>query len=244
MKKYTLTIVFACVATPLFAQKVELGVQINSGLFSFQGTEIKRDAYAFHIGDNMGIGDGQSEGGTSFGGRNGLNIGAGSNIKLVTSARLFFAAELGFDYSKSRVAINKIYWGGAEAAKGKVNLRFTTIYVAPTIGYRFSIQNMNIDLGIGLDLSRLISANEKMTAKSTESEKHLSYTRQQDIYEDKGYGLDLRPHANLKISYNRFGVFCGYSLGTTDYKKGLVGSTKPQYAYSRLWRIGLSYQFS
>lgn len=228
--------------TPLYAQKVEFGVQINSGLFSFKGTEIKRDAHAFTVGSSIGIGDDQSSGGTSFGGRNGLNIGAGSNIKLVTPTNLFFATELGFEYAKSRITIDKIYWDGIEAAKGKANLRFATIYLAPTIGYRFSIQNMNIDLGIGMDLSRLVSTSEKMTAKSTESVKHLSYLRPGNIYE--GYRFDCRPHVNLKISYKQFGAFCGFSQGTTDYKKGLAGSTQSLYAYSRLWRFGLSYQLT
>lgn len=244
LKKTILTLLTAAATIAGFAQKTELGVQLNSGLFSFHGDQVKRNAYVSYNDRDLSVGDSRSSGGTAFGGKNGLNMGVGFNLKHVTRIKVFFAAEVGFDYSKSRISIDKMYWNGEEPANGAANLRFATIYWAPTIGYRLSIQKVNIDLGLGVDVSRLIKSTEKMDARSTVSVKHLGYVREALLEQNKSYWFDLRPHANLKVSYKRFGAFCSYSLGTTNYIKGTVGTTALSHTYSRLWRFGLSYQFS
>ncbi|RYE00119.1 MAG: hypothetical protein EOP54_01350 [Sphingobacteriales bacterium] len=161
MKKTILTILIATGAMHGFAQKTELGVQINSGLFSFHGDRTKRNTYVSYNDRDLTIGDSRSSGGIGFGGKNGLNMGFGFNLKHITPAKVFFAAEAGFDYSKSRISINKMYWDGEEPAKGKANLRFATIYLVPTVGYRLPVRHINIDLGLGVDVSRLINSSEK-----------------------------------------------------------------------------------
>jgi len=252
MRKLVLSLLIAATTISGFAQKTELGVQLNSGLFSFHGEKIKRTGYVFLDDNNLTIEDNQSLGGIAFGGRNGLNTGFGFNLKYIASTKLFFAAEAGLEYSKSRITLKEGYQQNKETAKGKANLIFTTVYLAPTIGYRLRIKNINIDLGIGVDVSRLMHSTEKIIAEAAVPEKEFS-TRKEIIVNNirdismgsnKSSWFDVRPHANLKVSYKRVGAFCGYSIGTTDYKKGLTGSSDISHVNSRLWRFGLSYQFS
>ncbi len=236
MRKF-FTIIFVAIGISASAQKIEFGVQANSGLFSFVGESAKMNTNVYYNDQSR-----TASFGHSFGGRNGLNLGFAGNFKWVSTFNLFFASELGFEYSKSKIAVSSLYWEQEEAAKGKANLRLSSIYFAPTIGYRFKLNKVNIDLGVGVDVSRLVGSSKKVLAISKESYKKIDFVIAEYYHNTKGYQYDLRPHANLKIAYKQYGIFAGYSHGTTNYYKDMAGSSSVQYVTSRLWRMGISYQ--
>lgn len=234
MKKIIYTIFTTFLLTAACGQKTELQFQLNSGLFSFSGKSAENSSFINYSDQNK---SGYTN--NPYGSKSGLSFGVSGNIKRLTKNRLLFGTEIGFEILRSKTRITEIsgYTGSTTynyGANGQTFLNYYFLNLHPFIGYRIMAGNLPFDLTAGLDIGYCIDAKEKGKATATNG---MLYETSVDR---KTIKSDIRPRFQIATRYNKIGVFCGYSIGVTNYKPGYIGGTNECYA--RLLRFGLTYQ--
>lgn len=147
--------------------------------------------------------------------------------------RNIYGIGISFEELKTKVKITEANLGSTLTllVNGNSTLRNDFITLSPYIGQRLNDLKISIDLLVGLDLGFcLLSKEEGRISPNPESLPNVDNNLQRPV-------LDLRPRAQIKLLYNRYGFICGYSLGLINYQE--EANLK---AYNRLLRVGLSYQ--
>ncbi len=244
MKKYFTILAFvlaAGCALPSFAQKTEVHVSLNSGLFSFAGpsavraTSIITDSYVLTplSGNTSGYTN------SVAGKLPGTSYGLSTQMQRVSRRNFIIGIGLGYEDLRSKVLINEAsidagitYY--SRDAEGKTILSNQFINATPYLGYRIKMREVALDLTAGFDVGYLLNSKEIGKAKTAD----LVVTTSRD--RDWGIDFDVRPKAQIAISFQKFGTYAGYAVGIPNYYGEMAcGNSK---AYSRLMRFGVTYK--
>lgn len=234
MQKLFFTIVFPLITTISYAQKTEIGISLNSGLFSFTGQSAETVSF-------INYSDQTKSGYTNnpYGAKNGLCYGFSGSVKRISKKNIIAGLDLGYEVLRSKILINEIsgYTGNSTYnydAKGQTCLKYNFINLHPFLGYRFTSNNIIIDLTGGFDIAYCLKAKEAGNATSATGIKY------ETSIDRKTIKTDIRPRLQIATNYKKAGVYIGYSPGLANYKSRSLGGTNECYA--RLVRFGLTYQ--
>jgi hypothetical protein len=219
--------------TSVFAQKTEVRISLNSGLFSFTGESAEKTSW-------INYDDRNKRGYTNnpYGSRSGFSYGASVNVKQIVKRRLIAGLDLGYEILRSKISINGIsgYTGTSTYqidATGQTFLSSNSINLNPFIGYRMNIKKVNIDLTGGFDFAFINKINESGEAKADNLVYHTDVDRQT-------IKRDTRPRLQVSADYKRFGISLGKSFGLANYTEGRIGGTN--LCYARITRLGFTYK--
>ena len=227
--KHLITLFLLGALAPLsaLAQKTEVSINLNSGLYSYGGVAtISVSAINGTVYTN-----------NPYGTRGGLSYGLSFNAKRITRGNFVFGADLGYEMLRSKLKLDYMDVIGDIASnfEGRTYLNTSFINLFPYLGGRFWVSEQAFDLVGGADLGYILSAREKGDAKSVDNSSfHIETDRDR-----KNLKTDFRPRIQLSTRFDQVGAYVGYAQGVKDYKAGMVGG--PTGAYSRMWRVGLSY---
>jgi len=244
MKTITLTLLCLLAVTGLFAQKIELSVQANSGLFHYSGKSATKQSFILEANPNSG-----NYTNNPYGNHNGFSYGGDLQAQFVSKGGLIIGVQGGYDVLKSRVDITGVmpYYNGAIlyyniaapapfSATGETYLKDKFINVSPYVGYRIKLAKIKFDLMPGFDLGFNLSSREKGKAITTNGN---NTTYQTNL--DRGKTPDdIRLKFGVAAIYNKFGLTASYAHGITNYESKMVGGS-PE-VHSDLMRLGLSYR--
>lgn len=235
MKKIYFTFICLVLTSIAFAQKVEWGLSLNSGLFSFQGASVERSSSI-----NFNEESQKSYTNNPYGDKSGLGYGLSGFVKVVNTNHLIYGIDIGLESLNSQIQIEEVSgYGGSSnfnlSADGKTNLRYINLNTFPFIGYRLDFEKINVDVLSGLEVAFLMSSKEIGSAVTSDGTKYNTSLDRKTI------GTDLRPAFRIAVAYHRYGVYAGYSYGLSNYKSGYIGGVNE--VYSSLIRFGLTYNF-
>jgi hypothetical protein len=210
------------------AQQLEIRASLNSGLYAYRGdgaasvSQINSTTYTNNPYGSVG----------------GLSYGLSLNLRKVTRSNFIFGADLGYEMLRSKVKLKyaDVIGDIASEFEGRTYLNTAFINLFPYLGRRFNINKQRFDLIGGVDIGNVLRSTEKGDAKSVDnSQFHI-----QTSVDRKMLKSDFRPRIQLSTDFDKFGVYFGYSLGLRNYTAGLIGTSTD--AYSRMWRVGLTYR--
>lgn len=234
MKK--LLLFLAIFSLNYFHSQTEISVEANSGLFSFTGNSADSNSFII-VNDSWG----QSKyTNNPYGKKADLAIGISVNAKRIFKNKMFVGTSLGYESLKSKININEVSlnsdFGAPEqlSASGKTNFIENTINLFPYFGYRIPTKSVNFDVSAGVDFGFILSAKEKGSAKASNG-----YTYETNV-DRKNISTDFRPRIQVNATYQKFGVYLGYSFGTVNYLKDYIGGNFD--AKSKMLRFGITYQ--
>ncbi len=234
MKKALPILISLFCLTNVYAQKIELSIAANSGLFSFAGKSAESTSFI-----NSGVDKSLAYTNNPYGTRNGFSYGLSANAKTVIGKGLLLGLDLGYEKLSSETYITHVaYYNGTTnsniESNGKTNFNLHFLNIHPNFGYRFDAKT-TLDLTAGLDVGLVLNANEKSNARAKDGTDFSVDRERQTI------GADIRPRVQLGINLNKFGIYGGYAHGLTNYMKGYIGGG-PWEAKSRMIRFGVSYR--
>lgn len=208
---------------------MEYRVNLNSGLFAFRGVPAR--SATFMSGNSP-------ETYAPWGSRPGLSYGVSGSVMYVGKTGFLAGADLGYERTRSRIAIDRIglvgvYSSFSYAAEGETYFRQEALVLYPHLGYRMQLKPIQLDILIGLDLARYLSASEKGKAVAENGRNYFSDSKQKVV------ALDCRPRAQIAVNYRRISLYGGYSIGITNYNVEWAGGQNE--LYSGYLRFGASY---
>jgi hypothetical protein len=241
MKTKVLIFITSLILSNLYAQKTELRVSLNSGLFSFSGQSAERTS-------QLNIYNQSNSGYTNnpYGSKNGLCYGFSLNLKRITKQNTIYGLDFGYETLRSKISINivsgdfvSIFMGnpipmGGKVASGETFLNSNLLNLNPFVGHRFNSKKFPIDLVGGFDIGYVLSSKEIGNATAVDGTKYSSSVGRKTI------NIDFRPRIQVSTDYKKIGLYLGYSLGLVNYKSGYVGGTNE--AFSKLIRFGITYK--
>ncbi len=242
---YTLLILFIPALSS--AQKTEMILSLESGLFSFRGHSAENTSFlnVYKFGSSF-------EGYTNnpFGSKSGITQGVSFNIQRINKRKLFAGISVGFENLPSKTDLVQVYLPVSTTSPGTVihvganpnapvlghtYLSNRCITLNPYIGFRFPTEyGAAIDFQAGFDAAYIMSSRENGRAELPNG---TVYTTSVDR---KYISLDIRPRLQATVHYRRAGLFAGYSHGLINYKEGWVGGINE--AYSNYLRFGAQYR--
>jgi len=227
--KYFFTLFLFVLLTPLFskAQQLEIRASLNSGFYSYRGNGA----------ESVSRINGTTYTNNPYGSNGGLSYGLSLNARKVTKSNFIFGVDLGYEMLRSKVKLEYFDVIGDIASdfEGKTYLNTSFINLFPYLGGRFNINERAFDLVGGLDIGYVLSSREKGDAKSIDNAQfHIETSRDR-----KNINADFRPRIQLSTDFDKIGLYIGYSHGIRNYKADLIGMDVE--AYSRMWRVGLTY---
>ncbi|MEJ5961575.1 hypothetical protein [Pedobacter immunditicola] len=212
----------------LKAQQLEVRGSLNSGFYSYSGNGAVSVSRI----------NGTSHTNNPYGSRGGLSYGLSLNIRKVTKSNFIFGADLGYEMLRSKVKLDysDVIGDIASDFEGRTYLNTSFINLFPFLGRRFNMSQQAFDLVAGLDIGHVLKARENGDAKSTDNAAfHIETSRDR-----KSLNRDLRARIQLSTDFGKMGVYAGYAHGVRNYRAGLDGMTVE--AYSRMWRVGVTYR--
>jgi hypothetical protein len=214
----------------VYAQKPEIRVALNSGLYSFRGSGTVQES-ALNVNSSLGA----VYTNNPYGRNREISYGISGNLKFVAS-KFVFGLDLGYEVLRSKVGINAVYGdrGVTTDASGKAILSQGFVNIFPFAGYQLKGKLVSIDLIGGLDLAYCTSVREKANATSNGTVYTSSVDRKVEDF-------DYRPRVQAGINYQKFGAYAGYSFGLINYRRGLLGGPIT-FAQTSYIRFGISYQ--
>lgn len=257
MKKHLLVLAgLVLISSSLFAQKFELSVQANSGLFHFSG---KSATTTSQIIQGSATGDPKNYTNNPYGKQNGFSYGGNLQGQFVTKGGFICGLGAGYEVLRSQVDIDKytpiVYYNGvifditsndpSFPVKGHTNLQNQAINLNPYIGYRLQLKKVKLDILPGMDIGFMLKTRDKGKVKDNDGK---VYTVD---YERSKSPTDVRLHLGVVATYGKFGLNAGYAYGLTNYLSGLVSTSNSNQgeagsfsAHSRLMRLGVSYRIN
>ena len=269
MKKCLLTLFCILPAIGLYAQKIEVTVQANSGLFKYSGQSATNSSYLNQTPDGK-----TNYTNNPYGNENALSYGFSVQTQLVLKSGFLFGLQAGYDVLRSKVNLTGIYiynyqyyyflpFTSAVAyytppptgnGTGATYLQDQFINLSPYIGYRLHIKNVSLDVLPGMDIGLNISSYDKGKLTITDE---FNYAGPPPLFTsvmvNKGavyqtdYKLpdapkDIRLKLGLAATYKRFGITASYARGLTNYEKNMDSDGNNYNAESRLFRFGINYR--
>ena len=235
-KTILIFLILSFIAKNTEAQKNEYSANVVTGLFSFRGSGA---ASADWIIDNPQKNPPTVYTRNPYGKKSGFSYVIEVQFQRVTANNIIYGAALSFESLTSKVDIDTVFQnsfaGSVFQARGNTNLKNSFITLNPFAGYRFRKQEMNFDFTAGIDIAACVKSREKGRAVDAGSINY--FTEVMTDNQLRKPPVDLRARMQLKVSYKKYGILAGYSLGLTDYQR--ENNLK---AYSSFIRVGLSYQ--
>lgn len=240
------------------AQKLELSVNANSGLFNYTGSGATNSGYYYGLyNDQFTL---SNPYGTKLKASYGLNIQGQVVYKngFITGLQAgydFLNSEQGLKYpmyldylATTSSLITSSYINGYGSAK--ISTQF--INLNPYFGYRFRGKTVFIDITGGADFGFQTANHQSVTVYSSPSglpESHYSQRVDNKI-------TDIRLKCGVSAGYKKFSVNLSYAHGLTNYIKSEDyyavptiyttdnSTSTPQklHAYSQLIRLGIGYR--
>jgi hypothetical protein len=246
MKLALLTLSILFLSTRLFAQKIEISLQANSGLFHYAGNATASTSF-------INSADGSPPQGTinnPYGNKNGFGYGGDVQAQYVSKGGFIAGLQGGYDVLRSIVDINGVYppfflFGPAEElatpAKGQIALQNQNFNINPYLGYRLNLKKIKIDFMPGIDVSFNVNSYDKGTVTTTDG---MVYKVDNKMPKPP---TDVRLRLGIAATLNRFGLTAGYAYGLTNFASNLDvnasgTSTPAPNAHSELIRFGISYR--
>jgi len=235
MKKHLIIIILVFAIINIYGQKTNYIVQLNSGLFKFNGISVEGTEKI-----NCNIIDEEGYTNNPYGNRPTLSYGISLGFTRIYKSNLRFGFDLSYEILKSKINIDGVWVynniiNETVNAIGQTYLNFNFVNAYPSIGYQHLVSNINIYIDIGIEYGYCIKAYEKGYAKSNLREFKTRRDR-------KTISSDIRPRIQIGIEKNRIGGYIGYSKGLLNYKSGYIGGTNE--AFSNMIRIGLKFQLN
>jgi len=224
-----LVLLFLSPAT-LLAQGPEMRLNLNSGFFSFRGDKAESVSFI----------NNESYTNNPYGRKGGLSYGLSFDLRKASQSGFLFGANLGYEMLRSKVDLEftGVIMGDILADfEGKTYLNNSFINVFPYLGKRFPVGPYHLDLTGGLDLAYVLSSREKGKAEPVNYDKDDIKTS----VDRKNVNTDIRPRLQLSLDVEKIGIYVGYSYGLRNYLQNMEGPGTWE-AYSRMWRLGLTYR--
>ncbi|HAL82439.1 MAG TPA: hypothetical protein DCO83_09520 [Mucilaginibacter sp.] len=231
----------------IFAQKIELSVGANSGLFHYSGNYATPVSYI-----NEGQTGNQNYTNNPYGSKNGFSYGGDVQAQYVSKSGFITGLQAGYEVLRSQVAINSYhpyyllipFYNIAEPSyqtpvKSQTYLQNQDINVNPYIGYRLQIKKIKIDLMPGVDIGFNISSYDKGKATGTDGTVYRTDLKRPDA------PTDVRLKFAVAAYYKKWGLTAGYAHGLKNYVSGntYINNTEvAEVAHSELLRFGLIYR--
>lgn len=222
--------------TSLSAQKTEFGASLYSGFLAFGGASAAASSF-FNHADAYDV----TYTNNPFGSKTGLGYGVSGCVQRVTSRNILLGFQLGYEDLRSKIDITRIsgYTGSATyqyEAEGQTYLASSFVTLYPSIGYRFTLNQLHLDLTGGVDIGYCLSTKEKGEATASNGTTYTSSLGRETVKSD------IRQRVQITTSYKKAGLFASYAWGLTNYKNGFAGGVNE--CYSRLLRLGVSYRLN
>lgn len=229
MKKALLLLFISLYTLKVNAQKIELSVSANSGLFSFTGKSAENTSFIIAGGHNYTN--------NPYGTKNGLAYGLSANAKKVFANHYLLGLDFGYEMMSSKININRVSSSGSSTlpATGITNLNSQFLNLHPNLGFRFGQSKTTFDLTAGIDFGIILKSEEKGEATTTTG------VIVNTTIDRKHLKTDIRPRLQLATNYQKLGIYAGYSYGLSNYREGITGGGTWE-ASSRVIRFGLSYR--
>ncbi|MBN9296830.1 MAG: hypothetical protein J0I41_07450 [Filimonas sp.] len=233
--KSILTVLFLGI-TIAHAQKNEVWVNANSGLFHFAGDgATSTTAMMYALDNSMAYAQ-------PYGKKNGVGYGLSLSAQRVTKYNLIYGVEGGYEQFSSKASITSGLYTSSLAtsylmqttATGKSTSTFGFINFHPYIGYRIRCNKVNVDITGGLDIAIATKANQVIKGEATQS-----VLFKQSLQKPK---TDIRPRVQVTASYHKVGIYAGYSFGQRNFEPLYMTMGKQPEALARIFRFGISYR--
>ncbi|GHB59817.1 outer membrane beta-barrel protein [Persicitalea jodogahamensis] len=245
MKKYLTIlalILTAAFADSSLAQKTEVYISANSGLFSFTGPSASRTS---QINTDYFLSAPLAREVTGYtnsvlGKLSGLSYGISSHIQRVSRGNFISGIGLSYEDLRSKVLIDKVIVTNniapiPENAVGKTILSNRFVNISPYLGYRIKRDQISLDLAAGFDLGYLLRSYEEGKAETVSD--RVATT---SLEREWGINLDVRPKLQATVQYQRTGVFASYARGLSNYYNEYDGGDFK--ATSQMTRFGITYR--
>jgi hypothetical protein len=220
---------------PSFAQKAELTISINSGLFSFSGLSSRKTSILLNPKTSPAYTL------NPYGSKSGLSYGLSGKVQWISKNNFIVGLDIGYELLKSSLSIttvtesfNSSNSNDYHPAKGHAFMNNSFINTFPHIGKRFIKKDNLFDLTTGIELGYCLKSTEKAHATINDG---TAYSTSVDR---KTIKTDIRPRIQLSMQHDKTGFFIGYSYGLSNYKAGYIGGTNE--CFSRLIRFGATYK--
>lgn len=235
MKKIILFLSFTFLITTVQGQTNELGISFNSGLFSFAGKSAGNSGSINHIDLS-----GRNYTNNPYGTGSAVCYGVSLYIKRITVCNFIFGLEAGYDALRSKITIDRIDgFNGVSvyqlSANGNTFLNENFLNFFPSVGYRFEIGFIPFDLEGGFDFGYLMQGFERGKATDENGTRYTTRISRNDIT------FDFRPRIQFTITWNRIGVYAGYSYGLINYMMNYKSDSQNQ-VNARLIRFGINFR--
>ena len=233
-------------STLLFAQKIEVSIQTNSGLFHYSGPSatstssiIKNASTAQNFTDDP------------YGDKNGFSYGGNIQIQYVNKKGFIIGLQTGYEILRSKVDINVYYPNTSSMypiipgpltpvpvkipVTGQTYLQNNDININPYIGYRLQLKKIKIDVMPGLDFG--FNTNSYYKGSATDNSGNVYQTNMTFPHAHTDLGLRFGVAAN----YKKFGITANYAHGLTNLAKDVYG-TSNSIVHSELLGFGITYR--
>ncbi|MGZ3756098.1 MAG: hypothetical protein ACXVAY_16750 [Mucilaginibacter sp.] len=247
MKKLLLTTFLILSGIYVYAQKVELSVVANTGLFNYTGPSTATNSFITQSNDYNGNSANYTN--NPYGNRKAWSYEVALQAQYVARSGFIIGLQTGYDILRSKTEITGVYpmyyYTGLGnfyfiqpvpvAATGQSYLQDKFINLNPYLGYRFNLKKIQLDIMPGADIGFNISSYDK--GKATSSYDMVYWTN----LKRPNAPTDVRLKMGIAAYYKRFGVNANYAYGLTNYEKNMIGDAVYD-AKSRLIRFGISYR--
>ncbi len=237
MKRTLVSILSILLVSTLFAQKTELKVSFNSGLFSFAGSSVESTSKInYNKTSNF---EERSYTNNPYGSKSGIGYGISVDVTRVTKNGVVIGADLGYEVLRSLITIDGINGFDGTAyfqlkADGQTFLNYHFINLFLHFGKRFNLNETDIDIVGGFDLNQCVKGVETGSATDVNGKEYTTYFNRKTIT------ADPRLRIQMNVKYSKIGFNVGYAHGFVNYNAGFIGGNSR--FNSRLIRFGLSYQ--
>ncbi len=246
MKKYILILAPLLISgLQLSAQKLEVTVQANTGLFHFAG---KSSTATTQVLQGSTTGDPMNRANNPYGSKNGFSYGGSVQVQTVSKGGFIAGLQGGYELLRSKAEVNKytpiilnpteyniVANDASFAVTGHVAFQNQSINLNPYIGYRFQLNKVKLDILPGMDIGLILDSRDKGEVKDKEGNVFkVDYKRSKAP-------TDVRLRLGAAASYGRYGLNASFAHGLTNYMKDMVGDASFN-AHSEYFRLGLSYR--
>jgi hypothetical protein len=249
MKKTLLTLSAIILCAQLFAQKIEVSLEANSGLFHYSGSGAESTTFflpgenptAYHMNN-------------PYGKEVAFSYGADIKAQYTSNGGFIAGIDAGYDLLRSKAGITEVhpYYNPLSGffylnanfysvkSKGSGFTQSNEININPYFGYRLKTKKLKIDLMPGVDLAYNLSSSENGQVRGSDG---IIYKADYKLPKSPA---DVRLRFGVALWLSKFGFTASYAHGFTNYASNLDenfnGVAGEQKAMSELIRFGITYR--
>lgn len=234
MKKTSLLLLPLVFTAAAYGQTIEYSFHVNGGLFSFGG-EAAAEYSTISVSDVL-TEDNHTL--NPYGKEQLFSYGLAVQGSYVTPGQVILGVQAGYELLRSRVAINDLtgeFISPPPLESGQTTLTHGFVTLYPAVGYRFTFNEIAVDLSAGPEIGIKIIGRERGEALLQNGSVIDTDT------ERDSPGTDIRIRPSLTVMYKNLGISAGYSYGLSDYSDDLFQPDGK--VFSRYLRFGIAYKF-